>query len=33
VDNMFEDSAFSHWEDLDDPKLYSQRPMPCCAIS
>ena len=26
VDNMFEDSAFSHWEDLGDPKLRSQKP-------
>ncbi|CAH0375784.1 unnamed protein product [Pelagomonas calceolata] len=32
VDNMFEDSAFSHWEDLGDPKLRSQKPS-CCAVS
>ena len=31
-DNMFEDSAFSHWEDLGDSKLRSQKPS-CCAVS
>ena len=30
---MFVQSAFSHWEDLGDPRLRSQKPMPCCAVS
>ena len=34
VKSMFVQSAFSHWEDLGDPRLRSQEPKPsCCAVS